>query len=141
MTTNRRHLAREPGVIARFRKIHGEFGMGALLKTLLLLFGLMAMAVMGGVMFASFEAALIAFVGLALGALLRRQIAKRALLLPGAVRAGLLVYGLALFLGDRFGIDHAMKLVIITVTTVVLFDLQFWALSDPDVENLDKKPP
>jgi len=127
-------------MIVRLRRIHHEFGMQGLLKTLLLLFGLVAMALMGIFMFGRFDAAVIAVAGLALGALARREIAKRALLLPKAVRAGLFVYAIVLFLGGQLGIDPAVKLIVITLTTVVLFDLQFWALSDPGVYNQAREP-
>lgn len=122
-------------MIARFRRIHREFGTQALLKTLLLLFGLVAMAVMGIVMLESFEAAVTTVVGLALGALVRRPIVERVELLPKLVNVGLTIYAVVLFLGGQFGMDNEVKLLIITFTTVVLFDFQFWALSDPGVYN------
>ena len=126
-------------MIARFRRIHREFGTQGLLKTLLLLFGLVAMAVMGIVMLESFDAAAIAVVGLALGALARRPIAKRVELLPRVVHVGLFIYAVVLFLGGRFDMDNEVKLLIVTLTTVVLFNLQFWALSDPGVYNPARK--
>lgn len=126
-------------MIVRFRRIHREFGTRGLLKTLLLLFGLVAMAVMGIVMLESFDAAVTAVVGLALGALVRRPIVKRIELLPKVVHVGLLIYAVVLFLGGRFGMDDEIKLLIVTFTTVVLFDFQFWALSDPGVYNPARK--
>jgi hypothetical protein len=47
-----------------------------------------------------------------------------------AVKAGLFVYGLVLFFGERAGIENDWQLLIITVTTALLFNLQFWAFSD-----------
>lgn len=122
-------------MIARFRRIQHEFGTKALLKTLLLLFGLVAMAVMGIVMLESFDAAVTAVVGLALGALVRRPIVERVALLPRLVHVGLTIYAVVLFLGGQFGMDNEVKLLIVTFTTVVLFDFQFWALSDPGIYN------
>jgi len=127
-------------MLARLRRIHQEFGLQALLKTLLLLFGLAAMSLMGILMFERFDAAAIAAGGIVIGALARREIALRALLLPRAVRAGLFVYALVLFAGGQLGLDHPLKLLVITLTTVVLFDLQFWALSDPGVYNRAREP-
>lgn len=127
-------------MIVRLRRIHREFGMQALLKTLLLLFGLAAMSLMGIFMFGRFDAAVVAVAGVALGALARREIAQRAALLPKAVRAGLFVYAIVLFLGGQLGIDNALKLLVITLTTVVLFDLQFWSLSDPGVYRQAPEP-
>ncbi len=127
-------------MLVRLRRIHREFGIQALLKTLLLLLGVVGMALMGIFMLGRLDAAVIAVAGLALGALARREIAKRALVLPKAVRAGLFVYAIVLFLGGQLGIDNAVKLLVITLTTVVLFDLQFWALSDPGVHNLAREP-
>ncbi len=42
------------------------------------------------------------------------------------------------FLGDMFGIENNIKLAIITGTTVIIFDLQFWSLSAPTVINLER---
>ena len=126
-------------MIDRLRRIRTEFGTQALLKTLLLMFGLAGMAAAGILVFGRFDAAIVAVAGLVIGALARRHIVKRALLLPKAVKTGLVVYGLVLFLGDKVGFDHGMKLFVITLTTVVLFNLQFWALSDPGIVNLDRK--
>ena len=122
-------------MIARFRRIQAEFGTRALLKTLLLLAGLIVMAVMGMVMFERPDDAVIAIVGIALGALARRQIANSIGWLPKATSTGLFVYGIVLFLGDKLGMDNSMKLYIITLATVVLFDAQFWSLSDPGIVN------
>ena len=55
-------------MISRFRRIHRRFGMLALLRTLLLLFGLVGMAVLGIVVLGRLDAAVTAVVGLILGA-------------------------------------------------------------------------
>ena len=126
-------------MIRRFQRIQSEFGTTTLLKTLLLLFGLAGMGVMGIVMFQRFDAATIASAGLVLGALLHKRIAQRVELLPTMVNLGLFTYSVVLFMGDRLGIDRPMKLIIITLTTVLVFNLQFWSLSDPDVYNPERK--
>jgi hypothetical protein len=107
----------------------------ALLRTLLLLFGLVGMAVLGIVVLGRLDAAVTAVVGLILGAIFHRPIAERVGLLTKVVPVGLFIYTVVLFLGKQFGLDHGMKLFIITLTTVVIFDIQFWLLSDPGVYN------
>ena len=52
--------------------------------------------------------------------------------------AMLFAYGLVLTFGERFGLDREAQLLFITVTTVVLFNIQFWSLSDPSVENPER---
>jgi hypothetical protein len=119
----------------RFRRIYREFGTGELVRTLILLVGLLAMAVAGLLAFSSGMAALVVAAGLLLGWLLRRWIAQGVEYYRFVVPAGLAVYGVALFLGDRLGLDGHGKLLVITVTTVIVFNLKFWSLSDPGVIN------
>lgn len=119
----------------RFRRIQNEFGTGALIRILVLLIGLLVMALFDFFAFSGIRASLIAVVGLALGFLFRRKIANGAEHYARAISAGLFVYGIILFLGDRLGLGHSAKLAVITATTVVMFDLQFWSLSDPLVVN------
>ena len=126
-------------MISRFRKIYRKFGMLALLRTLLLLFGLVGMAVLGIVVLGRFDAAVTAVAGLALGAIFHRPIAERVELLTKVVPVGLFIYAVVLFLGKQFGLDNGMKLLIITLTTVVIFDIQFWSLSDPGVYNPERE--
>ncbi len=85
-------------MISHFRRIYRKFGMLALLRTLLLLFGLVGMAVLGIVMLGRFDAAVIAIVGLALGAIFHRLIAERVELLTKVVPVGLFIYAVVLFL-------------------------------------------
>ncbi|MHB0958921.1 MAG: hypothetical protein ACYC0X_26580 [Pirellulaceae bacterium] len=126
-------------MISRFRSIYRKFGMLALLRTLLLLFGLVGMAVLGIVMLGRFDAAVTAVVGLTLGAIFRRPIAERVELLTKVVPIGLFIYAIVIFLGKQFGLDNGMKLFIITLTTVVILDIQFWSLSDPGVYNPERE--
>lgn len=122
-------------LLDRFRRIGREFGTNAVVRTSVLLVGLLGMAVLGLIAFASPWAAVAGAVGLALGFLLRRPIARGVEYYSGAVPVGLFVYGVVLFAGDRVGLAPEAKLLIITATTVVIFDLQFWSLSDPSVVN------
>lgn len=122
-------------MIARFRSIYHKFGVQALLRTLLLLLGLIGMAVVGVVILGRLDAAVAAVSGLALGALLRRPIAARIELFSKVVPCGLFIYAVVIFIGSRFGLDDGIQLLIITITTVAIFDVQFWSLSDPHVYN------
>ena len=100
--------------------------------------GLFAMALFDYFAFSSVRAGLIAVVGLALGLLFRRKIAAGVEYYPRALSAGLFVYSITLSLGDLFGLDNSVKLAVITATTVVIFGLQFWSLSDPSVRNVER---
>jgi hypothetical protein len=120
-------------VFHRFHAIHIKFGKKALFKTLILFIGLVVMSAMGLLLFSSVGAMTISVVGLVLGYLLREQIARHTEQFPLFIRVGLLTYPVILFLGKQLGITHNVQLLIITLTTVILFDLQFWSLSHPNV--------
>lgn len=119
----------------RFRRIRSEFGTKALLRVSALLVGLLAMTLFDYFGFGSLRASVIAAAGLLLGFLLRRPITKGVGYYPRVVTAGLFVYSAVLLLGDLLGIGRGVKLAIITATTVVIFNLQFWSLSDTSVVN------
>ena len=109
-----------------------------LLRTILLLVGLAGITVFGFFSFSSILVGGIAFAGLVLGFLLRQQIVKGAEYYPHVITIGLFVYSIVLFLGDRLGIENNIKLAIIAATTVIVFDLQFWSLSDPSIANPER---
>lgn len=125
-------------MINRFQRIRREFGTKVLLRIILLLVGLVGMTVFGYSAFSSLVAGIITFVGLVLGFLLRNQIAAKVKYYSRAIGAGLFVYGIILFLGDRLGIENNVKLAIITATTVIVFDLQFWSLSNAMIMNQER---
>ena len=122
----------------RFRRIRTEFGAKALLRTTLLLAGLLGMALFDYFAFSSVKAGIIAVVGLALGFLFRRKIAEGVEFYNRAFSVGLFVYSVTLLLGGLLGLENGVKLVVIAVTTVIIFDLQFWSLSDPSVINAER---
>jgi hypothetical protein len=122
----------------RFRRIQTEFGVKALIRTSLLLVGLFGMGLFDYFGFASLRAGLIAAVGLTLGFLFRRKIAGGIEHYGRAVSVGLFIYSITLLLGDLIGLENGTKLAIITATTVIIFDLQFWSLSDPSVINAER---
>lgn len=123
----------------RFRRIQTEFGAKALIRTCLLLVGLIGMGLFDYFAFSSMRAGLIAVVGLALGILFRRKIAEGVEYYTRALSAGLFVYSITLLLGDLVGLGHGAKLAVIAATTVVIFDLQFWSLSDSSVMNAERE--
>lgn len=125
-------------MLNRFQRIRTEFGTMILIRTTLLLVGLIAMTIFGFFAFSSLLAGVIAVTGLILGFLFRKQISTGIEYYSYAIPAGLFVYSIILFLGDRFGFENSVKLIIITVTTVIIFDLQFWSLSDPSVVNQER---
>jgi hypothetical protein len=122
----------------RFRRIHNEFGTWALFRTCVLLVGLVGMTLFDFFAFSSIRAGLIAGVGLVLGFILRRKIPDGVEYYTRVFPVVLFIYPIVLFLGDRLGLDDSVKLAIITLTTVVMFDLQFWSLSDTSVINTER---
>lgn len=121
----------------RFRRIYHEFGGGALVRTLILLIGLCVLPLFDYLGFSSIRAAVIAIVGLALGWLLRKLIVEGVEYYHGVLRVGLIIYSIVLFVGGWLGLSGSAQLAVITATTVIIFDLQFWSLSDPSVVNTE----
>ena len=126
-------------MIARLSRIKHEFGTKVYLKTLLLIAGLVGMSVMGVVFFGSPLPAVASLVGLMAGWLLRGQVVEHGESLTWALPAALTAYGILLFFGEKvFGISRELQLLIITVVTVIVFDIQFWWLSDSGVINAER---
>lgn len=123
----------------RFRRIKNEFGVEAYLRTSVLLIGLGALVLFDYFGFSSIRAGLIALIGLTLGWLFRRKIPEGADYYSRATPAGLAIYSITLLLGGLLGLERSAELGIITATTVVIFDLQFWSLSDPSVVNGERE--
>lgn len=121
----------------RFRRIQNEFGTTVLLRTSLLLIGLFGMALWDYLAFSSIRAGVITRLGL--GFLFRRLIVKGVEYYRRVLSIGLFVYSLTLLLGDRVGLENSAKLAVITATTVVIFDLQYWSLSDTSVVNAERE--
>lgn len=88
----------------------------------------------------SFVATIVVIIGLSLGVVLRNIIPVGVESYAKIIRIGLIVYPIVLFLGERFGLDGSAKLSIIAAVTVVIFDLQFWSMSDRSVINTERKP-
>lgn len=93
------------------------------------------MAILGISLLSSPWPAVIAAIGLALGFLLRRLIVRGIQYYSRIVSFGLVIYAVVLFVGNQVGLNPEVRLMIITVTTVVIFDLWFWSLSDPSVSG------
>lgn len=126
-------------MIARFARIKNEFGTKAFLKTLLLVVGLAGVSVMGVVFFGSPLAAAVTAVGLLAGWLLRGRIVEHGESLAWVLPAALTVYGILMFFGEKvLGISKELQLLIIAAVTVIVFDIQFWWLSDSNVMNAKK---
>ena len=126
-------------MLNRFARIRREFGTVAFARTIFLLVGLVGLSLFGIFGFASPWPAIISAVGLVLGWLLRRVIVDHFDVISWAIPGALFAYGVVLFLGEKvMGISRESQLVIITITTVLLFGAQFWSLSDPEIVNPEK---
>lgn len=126
-------------MIDRFRRIKYEFGTLMLVRTVFLLFGLVGLSIMGFVVFESPLATIVSVIGLVLGWILRRTIVAQAELLFWVLPTGLFIYGIVLFIGENLALSRNNQLLIITITTVVLFGIQFWSLSDPSIVNTERE--
>ncbi len=135
-----RHPGKEIEMIERFRRIKSEFGGLQFGRTVLLLVGVVAMAAMGIFAFGSPWAAVVAVLGLIAGWLLRSQIVDHFEILSWAMPAALFIYGIVLFVGERvLGLSGELQVLIISITTVMVFDIQFWSLSDPSIVNIENQ--
>ena len=127
-------------MISRFTRINNEFGTKVLLRIVLLLVGLVGMSLLGWFALGNLWPVGISIVGLLAGWLLRRVILEYGESLTWALPVSLTVYGIVLTIGERLlGLSREAQLFIITITTVIVFNIQFWWLSDPQVINVKRK--
>ena len=127
-------------MISRFARIKNEFGMKMLLRIVLLLVVLVGMSLIGWFALGTLWPAGIAISGLLIGWLLRRTIVDYGESLTWAVPVALTVYGIVLFVGERLlGISRDLQLIIVTLTTVAVFNIQFWWLSDHAVIRIKRE--
>lgn len=124
-------------MIRRFRKIYTEFGALSLAQTVLLMVGLILMGLCGVFLTDDYTAAIIAATSLPIGYLLRGLISDGIEYYRMGIPAGLLVYCVVRAVGHWLGMSHETDLLIITATTAVLFNLDFWAYSDPLTVSAD----
>jgi hypothetical protein len=124
-------------MISRFARIKNEFGTKVLLRIVLLLVGLIGMSLIGWFALGTLWPAGISIVGLLIGWLLRGAIVEHGESLTWALPVSLTIYGIVLTIGERLlGISRELQILIITMTTVAVFNIQFWWLSDPQVINV-----
>ena len=126
-------------MINRFKRIKTEFGNKAFYKTLLLIIGMLLMAIVPVFYYKNPIFLLTVILGLFIGYMLRKQIVNLSELLPKITSIGLYGYGIILFIGDRIGINDESKILIITITTVIIFNFNYWVLSDKTIINLDNE--
>ena len=124
-------------MIGRLTRIHREFGFGASARMVILIIGLIGMPILGVLVFTSWWPMFIVAAGLVAGFIFRRKIVEVFEWTFWALPAALIAYSILLFVGERLGISREAQLIIITLTTVMVFDLQFWSLSDPTIVKLD----
>jgi len=126
-------------MMQRFRRIKDEFGTTMLVRILVMLVLLPFMVALGWLGLETIWPAVIAVLGLVLGWLLRKQIVDNFEYLSWAMPATLFIYGIVLFVGEKFlGLTRVAQVMIITATTVIVFGIQFWSLSDPEIINTEK---
>src|SRR5688572_16325645 len=126
-------------MIHRLTRIRNEFGNKDFAKVVFLLAALVGMSLAGYFFLASPWAVIIAVAGLVLGWLLRKAIVERMEILFRIAPKFFLIFGIVLTVGQWLGLSREGQLLIITATTVTLFDIQFWPLSDPSIINIEKE--
>lgn len=126
-------------MISRFTRIKDEFGTRVLLRILLLLLALGGLSLLGWLAIGSLWPAALSISGLLIGWLLRGFILEYGESLTWALPVGLTVFGIVAFIGEKLlGMSREAQLMVITLTTVAVFNIQFWWLSDPLVINVKK---
>ncbi|MEQ1764998.1 MAG: hypothetical protein ABL984_17860 [Pyrinomonadaceae bacterium] len=126
-------------MFSRFKRIREEFGTRLFLRTLFLLVALVGIGVIAYFGADSLWPAVVAVVGLGLGWLLRKLIVDSFERLAAVLPVALFIYGVVLFAGEKlFGLSAAGQLLVIATVTVIVFEIQFWSLSDPSIINLEK---
>jgi hypothetical protein len=126
-------------MIHRLTRIRNEFGNKDFAKVVFLLAALVGMSLAGYFFLASPWAAVIAVGGLVVGWMLRKTIVDRMEILFRIAPKFLFVYGIVLTIGQWLGLSREGQLLAITATTVALFDIQFWPLSDPSSISIEKE--
>jgi len=126
-------------MLHRFSRIRNEFGNKDFAKVVFLFVALVGMSLAGYFFLSSPWAAVIAVAGLVLGWLLRNAIVHRMEVLFRIAPKFLFIYGIVLTVGQWLGLSREGQLLIITATTVTLFDIQFWPLSDHSIINIEKE--
>jgi hypothetical protein len=123
----------------RFRRIRSEFGRLILLRVILMIAGLVAMILLDYFAFSSYRAGLIIVSGALLGFLFRGKIPEGIEYYQKLRRASLFIYALILALSKPLGFSYSAQVAIIALTTIIIFNLQFWSLSDSSIVNMEGK--
>jgi hypothetical protein len=101
--------------------------------------GLVGMSLLDFFAFSSYRAGLIVFSGTLLSFLFRGKIPEGIEYYQKFRSASLFVYALILGLSKPLGFSYSVQVAIIAVTTVIIFNLQFWSLSDSSIVNTEPK--
>jgi len=126
-------------MLHRFARIRHEFGTKDFAKVLLKFVGLVVMSLAGFVFLHSTWTALVAGAGLAAGWLFRKTIFDNMEALFSLAPKFLFIYGIVLTAGQLLSLGREPQLIIIAAATVILFNIQFWPLSDPSIINIEKQ--
>jgi hypothetical protein len=127
---------KELAMLARMKRIRRVFGTEVFVRILILLIGAIGMSIGGWIFLSSVVPAEITVGCFTLGWILRKPIAARIESIPVVVKICLSIYALVLLGSKRLELDHITQLSIITGTTVLIFNLQFWSRSDPGVDAM-----
>lgn len=127
-------------MIRRIKHIYTEFGAGALWRIALLVAGLIGFSLAGILVFGTFRELLVAIISVLIGFALRRQITDLMISTPRCIHGVLTVYFLVLIGCWITGQSLQTQLTVINLATAVVFNLQFWALSNPAIRKYEDEP-
>lgn len=125
-------------MINRIKRINTEFGKLATLRIVITILGLIGMSIIPIIYWHTSRYLIITIIGLIIGWIFKEKIVDSIDIIPKISSISLWIYGIVLTVGDHAGFDHYTKLLIITITTIITFNLNFWALSDPNICNAEK---
>jgi hypothetical protein len=124
-------------LLDRLDEIRLKCDTGDLIRISVLFIGLVVLAVVGLIFFSSPWPAIIVVTGWLLGFLFQKLIVRGVAYYSTVFRIGLIVYGIVLFVGDQIGLSLTTKCLIITITSAIVFNLQYWSISDPSVGRIE----
>jgi hypothetical protein len=124
----------------RMKLIYDVGGIWPAISTWVVLLGAIAFPVAEWLLFRSVFCLMVVIGVTFLGWLMRRRIMEIGPVYSIYSTRILFAYGVVLFLTKRLGFGHHAQLVVITLATVLMFNLNFWtvseaAIADQEIEN------
>lgn len=124
-------------MLNRFAKIRREAGTYAFVSQLLMIAAMVYFSLSGLFHYSSPIPLVISILGLLIGFLLRDQFSSIASSLRRVTTITLVVYGIAYVSMLRLGLGNLSLISLITFACMMMFTLNFWTLSHPNVHPIE----